>query len=114
MQKYGLCLFVVIMFAMSGITFAKKVEEPAYSTQGWGSVDSQTFDNSQPSKLEKNEQKQEQIRSKKYRNLKKKINKYDSKRIKTQKEIEYLQGRLELSKQKLEAVDPSSKKGEKE
>lgn len=114
MQKYGLCLLTLVMLTFYGVSYAKKVPGPAYSTQGYGVVDGQTFENSQPSKLEKNEQKQEQLRSKKCIKLRKKIDRYDSKRLKTQKEIEYLQGRLELSKKKLESVNPSSKKGEKE
>lgn len=107
-----LSLFIILSF--SGITVAKKAPEPVYSTQGYDNIDEHIFKNSQPSKVEKNEQNQKIHRSKEYIKLRKKINKYDSKRAKSQKEIEYLQGRLELSKKKLEAVNPTSMKGEKE
>ncbi|MBE7712123.1 MAG: hypothetical protein E7Z87_00080 [Cyanobacteria bacterium SIG26] len=115
MQKNGLCLFLTIMLlSFTGVTIAKKAPESAVSTQGYETLSEQDFVNSQPSKVDKNEQKEAKNRLKKQMKLNKKIKKYELQKSKAQKEIKYLEKRLEIQKMKLEVLAPNSMKGEKE
>lgn len=81
-----------------------------YSTQG---IEIET--SAEKSKIiteEKNEQKQDKNRSKIYILNKKKIEIEEFRKNKKQKELEYLEKRLELKKNKLENRFPVQEKGE--
>ncbi|MGN0030989.1 MAG: hypothetical protein ACI37Q_03445 [Candidatus Gastranaerophilaceae bacterium] len=112
MQKLFICLiFMCIMFGVAA--FAKDTQDPAISTQG---IDiDQNVTKSKPTSEQKNEQKQSKNRSKKYLELKRKTQKQDYKRTIKQKELEYMEKRLEVKKNKLELLNSNStSKGEKE
>jgi len=113
MRNLGLCLLILILFIGSAADCrTKKSDVPVQSTQGLEAESSKVIENSKPSKAEQNEQKQKQNRSKEYIKLKKQIKKHDIKRTEKQKELEYLEQRLELKKMKLELLNSGSEKGE--
>ena len=86
-----------------------KDSEPVLSTQGI-ELDN-NIEKSKPSPKQKNEQKQIKNRSKKYIKYKKNLNKQDFKRTKKQKELEYLEKRLEAKKNKLKTLTSNQEKG---
>lgn len=104
-------VWIIICVLFIGLpSLAKKTPEPVVSTQG---IDiSQDVANSQMTKLEKNEQKVIQNRSKKYIKNNKDLNKQNLKKQKQEKELEYLKSRLEVKKNKLETRFPDYVKGE--
>ncbi len=110
MQK---TVYLLIFMCFLGLCpgFAKD-DEPVVSTQGI-EID-ESIAKSKPSTEQKNEQKQIKNRSKKYMKVKHKTIKQDQKRTIKQKELEYLENRLEVKKQKLELLNPTTEKGEKE
>ncbi len=115
MQNFGLCLLVLILFSgLCAECRTKKTEVPVQSTQGLESTTEQNLKTSEPSKAEKNEQKEKQNRSNEYIKLKKKMLRHDIRRLHKEKELEYLEYRLELKKQKLESLGSDIEKGEEE
>ena len=115
MQKFGLCLLVVILMSGTGAQCrTKSADVPVKSTAGLKQITSQNLKASAPTKKEKNEQKERQNRSNKYIKLRKKISKHDKTRLHKEKELEYLEYRLELKKEKLKMLGVEAPKGEKE
>lgn len=109
--RFLVCLFVLVLIQYPIVAVqAKSNDEPVQSTQGID-IDS-SVENSKPSVEQKNEQKQSKNRLNKYLKAKKKIQKKDSKRRIKQKELEFLERRLELKKQKLEILNSGEEKGE--
>jgi len=86
--------------------------EPVQSTQGIELE--QDIAKSKPDTVQKNEQKQQANRSKKYLKVQKQTAKETLKKKQKQRKLEYLQNRLEVKKQKLEQLDSTTLKGEKE
>ncbi len=115
MQNFGLYLLVLVLFSgLSADCRTKKSEVPVQSTQGLESTTEQNLKTSEPSKEDKNEQKERQNRSNEYIKLKKKMLRHDIRRLHKEKELEYLEFRLELKKQKLESLGSEEEKGEDE
>lgn len=115
MQNFGLCLLILILFiGLDADCRTKKSDIPVQSTRGLEDTNVQAIENSKPSKAEINEQKEKKNRSNEYVKLKKKILKHDIKRLHKEKELEYLEYRLDLKKQKLESLGSDSVKGEEE
>ena len=113
MQKFGLCLVVLILFlGLLAEAATDKSQIPVYSTQGLEKTNVQELERSAPSKEEINEQKERRNRSNYEIKLKKKLLRHDTQRLHKEKEIEYLEYRLELKKQKLEALGSDKVKGE--
>ena len=84
------------------------------STQGLGTISVDNYQKPKLSKKEKIEQKQRQNRYTLYIKNKKTIKKYEQIQLKKQKELEYLEKRLEIKKQRLEELTSKELKGEKE
>jgi len=113
MQRIGLFFVVLIFLITAGQnSFAKKIQEPVQSTQGVEITEPEAVEKSKISKEEKNEQKDKKNRSIEYIKLRKKIDKQDRRRTYKQKELEYLENRLEIKKQKLESLKSDEVKGE--
>ena len=111
MQK--ICFWLIFVYFLAVPAVLAKNTEPVQSTQGIEIAPN--IEKSKPTKIQKNEQKYTKNRSKKYIEAKQKIQKQDYKRTLKQKELEYLEKRLEVKKQKLELLNPdNSTKGEKE
>lgn len=107
-----LCLLVLLGINFNTPVCNAKDSEPVLSTQGL-----ELDDNIAKSKLtteQKTEQKQIKNRSKKYIKYKKNLKKQDFKRTKKQKELEYLEKRLEAKKNKLKTLTSNQEKGEVE
>lgn len=106
-------LGIIFLILICPASFAKrKAKEPVQSTQG---IDlSAKIEKLKPSHKDKNEQKQQKNRSKIYILNKKKLKIEERKRNTKQKEIEYLEQRLELKKNRMETLFPTVEKGESE
>lgn len=111
MFRIVFCIVMLFLICASSVTCAKE-DEPAVSTQGI-SIDSNAVEKSKPSKQDKNEQKLRKNRSSKYIKHKKELQKQDYKRNLKQKELEYLEKRLEKKKSKLNSLTADQEKGEK-
>jgi uncharacterized membrane protein YgaE (UPF0421/DUF939 family) len=83
-------------------------KEPAVSTEGIENLD-EGIANSKPDTEYKNEQKQQRNRSKKYMKYKNEIKKQNIKRDKAQKELEYLEKRLENKQQRVDSLSDEEK-----
>lgn len=106
-------LGIIFLILICPVSFAKeKAKVPVQSTQG---IDlSSKIEKLKPSHKDKNEQKHQKNRSKIYILNKKKLKIEERKRNTKQKEIEYLEQRLELKKNRMETLFPSVEKGESE
>ena len=112
-KKVLVSLFVIFIFLSFVLSsYAKSAEEPVQSTQGL-QID-ESIEKSKPTSEQKNEQKQSRNRLNKYIRVKKQIKKQHSVRNKKLKELEYLERRLESKQRKLELLDSTIEKGEKE
>ncbi len=109
--------FLVSLFISFGLlfcsclSFARSSVEPVQSTQGVENIE-QNLDKSKPPAEQKNEQKNSKNRLNKYLKTKKKIKKQDFKRSVKQKELEFLEKRLDQKKKKLETLTSEVEKGE--
>lgn len=112
MRNLVFCLFLTVLFVMSPAYSAE--DTPVQSTQGVENFDAKAVENSKMSPADKNEQKRKINRSNEYIKLKKKINKHEVKQLHKEKELEYLEYRLELKRQKLESLGSDVVKGETE
>jgi hypothetical protein len=83
-------------------------KEPAVSTEGIENLD-EGIATSKPDSENINEQKQQQNRSNKYMKYKKEIKKQNIKRDKAQKELEYLEQRLENKQQRVKTLTDEEK-----
>ncbi|MBD5402062.1 hypothetical protein HDR58_04605 [bacterium] len=109
MIKRTFLISVLMFIPIVGLAKNADMDE-IYSTQG---IEIET--SAEKSKIiteEKNEQKQDKNRSKIYILNKKKIEIEEFRKNKKQKELEYLEKRLELKKNKLENRFPVQEKGE--
>lgn len=111
MRRLSLILIFVSFFGCLSVS-AKFSSEPVYSTQGI-EIDSAVA-NSKPSIEDKNEQKEIRNRSRKYIKYQKTLDKQKAKKTAKEKELEYLQNRLEQKKNKLETMFSDKVKGEQE
>ena len=112
MLKMILCFLVLLGIGLNMPDCSAKDSEPVLSTQGI-ELDS-SIEKSKQTTEQKNEQKQIKNRSKKYIKHKKNLKKQDFKRTKKQQELEYLEKRLEVKKNKLNSLTSDQEKGEVE
>ena len=112
MFKMILCLLVLLGIGFNMPDCSAKDSEPVQYTQGIELDNS--IEKSKPTPEQKNEQKQIKNRSKKYIKYKKNLKKQDFKRTKKQQELEYLEKRLEVKKNKLNSLTSDQEKGEVE
>ncbi|MCM1338539.1 MAG: hypothetical protein NC191_02580 [Muribaculaceae bacterium] len=112
MRKFGLCLSVLILISGTIGYCRSGADVSVQSTVGVGDSTERALDATKPTKAERNEQKERENRSNKYIKLRKKISKHDKTRLHKEKELEYLEYRLELKKQKLEMLGVDLPKGE--
>ena len=112
MFKMILCLLVLLGIGFNMPDCSAKDSEPVQSTQGIELDNS--IEKSKPTPEQINEQKQIKNRSKKYIKYKKNLKKQDFKRTKKQQELEYLEKRLEVKKNKLNSLTSDQEKGEVE
>jgi hypothetical protein len=105
-------IFILTFIIVLGILTVNPVissdKEPAVSTEGIENLD-EGIATSKPDTENKNEQKQQQNRSKKYMKYKNEINKQNIKRDKAQKELEYLEKRLENKQQRVDFLSDEEK-----
>ncbi len=105
-------IFCIVLLVFSiGLTSVAKDDEPVYSTQGI-EIDGDAVQKSKPTSESKNEQKRKENRSKKYIKYKKELTKQEVVRAKNQKELEYLEKRLEGKQNKLNSLTSDHMKGE--
>lgn len=106
-----LVAFLVVLILTTG-AYAKDSDIEVQSTQGV-EINSDIV-KSKPTRENINEQKDIKNRSKHYRNKKRQLDRQNIKRIQTQKQINYLEQRLEKKKEKIEKLHPNTVKGEQE
>lgn len=111
MFKKFLCLLFLLGISYFTPVYSAK-NEPVLSTQGTD-IDN-SVEKSKPTSEQKNEQKQIRNRSKKYIKNKKTLKKQEFKRAKKQQELEYLEKRLEVKKNKLRILTSDQVKGEEQ
>lgn len=112
MFRIVFCIIMSVLFGTSIVACAKE-NEPALSTQGV-EIDGSSVEKSKPSISDKNEQRLRKNRSNRYIKYKKQLLKQNYKRSLKQKELEYLEKRLEVKRNKLEILITGQEKGEKE
>lgn len=104
--------FLLLIFLPVSTAFAFRAKEQVNSTQGVD-IDSTITKTIGPSKEQKKEQRKKRRTSAEYLKKKKKIGKIDAKLQNKQRELEFLQNRLEIKKKKLEDLVPAdNEKGE--
>lgn len=104
-----LCAILILSVPVS----AKKQQEEVKSTQGV-EIDNSITKALKTSDTQKKEQKNKQKTSADYIKTKKQVKRLDSIKENKQREIEYLQNRIEVKKQRLEKLSPTTnEKGEK-
>lgn len=112
MLRVVIAFLIVFCLNVSPI-FAKHSKEEVKSTQGV-EVDNSILKTVKPSPKQRKEQKEKQKTSSNYLKKKKQIIKQDAILKKKQKELEFLQDRLEVKKSRLDGLSlQGSEKGEK-
>lgn len=111
-MKWLSLVLIFVSFLSCLSVSAKHSTEPVYSTQGV-EIDASVAA-SKPSVDDKNEQKEIRNRSRKYIKYQKTLDKQNAKKTAKEKELEYLQNRLEQKKNKLETMFSDNVKGEQE
>jgi len=101
----------IICLLFCPLVSANEVDEPKVQSTQEIEIE-QNIDKFRPSFQEKNEQIRSRRRYNKYLKTKEKIKKLDFKRSIKEKELEYLEYRLEEKKNKLEKTFPDKVKGE--
>ena len=106
-------ILILLVSLLAVPVMAKNSEfEQVISTQGVN-ID-ESIVKSKPSAEEKNEQREFQSRSKKYIRYQKDLKRQNLKKTAKEKELEYLEQRLEHKKNKMETLFQNSEKGELE
>lgn len=110
MKRVFECLFVLLFCACILLPVCAS-QEPVQSTQGVEDIEN-NLDKMKVNSEQINEQKLLKNRSKKYIKNNKEIKKQDKIRAKKQRELDYIQKRLDAKKVKLESLSPDQVKGE--
>lgn len=111
-MKWLSLVLIFVSFLSCLSVSAKSSTEPVYSTEGV-EIDASVAA-SKPSIEDKNEQKEIRNRSRKYIKYQKTLDKQNAKKTAKEKELVYLQNRLEQKKNKLETMFSDNVKGEQE